>query len=220
MLNQSKGNMYEFITHTFNTVKGECPHNCSYCYMKRWGKLNPIRFDSKELKTNLGKGNFIFVGSSCDLFSNNIHNEWIMDTLRHREKYPENKYFFQSKNPERFMNFIDIVNKSSFCCTIETNHQYPEIMQNSPKICERVFWSREISDIIPVYITIEPILDFDVDVFAAMLSLIKPIQINIGSDSGNNKLPEPSKDKILSLISELEKFTIVHKKKNLQRLLK
>ena len=59
-LNKSTGNMYEFITHTWNTIKGECPHGCSYCYMKRWGKQPPVHFDEKELKTDLGKNNFIF----------------------------------------------------------------------------------------------------------------------------------------------------------------
>jgi DNA repair photolyase len=58
-LNTSTGNMYSFVTHTWNTVKGECHHDCSYCYMKRWGKQKPVRFDKKELKTDLGKDNFI-----------------------------------------------------------------------------------------------------------------------------------------------------------------
>jgi molybdopterin converting factor small subunit len=34
-------------------------------------------FDEKELKTDLGKGNFIFVGSSCDMWAQNIPEEWI-----------------------------------------------------------------------------------------------------------------------------------------------
>lgn len=32
-LNKSKGNMYEFITDTYNIVKGACDFGCSYCYM-------------------------------------------------------------------------------------------------------------------------------------------------------------------------------------------
>ena len=52
-LNKSTGNMYDFITHTWNTIKGECPHECSYCYMSRWGKQPPLHFDEKELKTDL-----------------------------------------------------------------------------------------------------------------------------------------------------------------------
>ena len=45
MLNKvsKNGNMYQFVTHTWNTIKGECPHGCPYCYMKRWGKQKPVR---------------------------------------------------------------------------------------------------------------------------------------------------------------------------------
>ena len=31
-LNVAKGNMYEFVTHTWNPIKGICPHGCKYCY--------------------------------------------------------------------------------------------------------------------------------------------------------------------------------------------
>ena len=100
-LNESTGNMYDFVTHTWNTVKGKCPHDCSYCYMKRWKNQKKIRFDSKELETDLGKGNFIFVGSSCDLFAHDILYEWIIKTMEHLKRF-DNKYLFQSKNPEYF----------------------------------------------------------------------------------------------------------------------
>lgn len=47
-VNKSKGNMY-VEWDTWNVVKGECYHNCSYCYMKRWGNQKPVRLDEKEL---------------------------------------------------------------------------------------------------------------------------------------------------------------------------
>ena len=77
MLNKSAGNMYDWVTHTWNTIKGKCYHSCSYCSIKSIAKrFNSVqkdaRFDSKELKTNLGSGNFIFVGSSNDMFSKDI----------------------------------------------------------------------------------------------------------------------------------------------------
>lgn len=110
-LNISKGNMYEFITHTWNTVKGACYHDCSYCYMKRRGRLNPVRFDQKELKEfdrdmiKYGEGQFIFVGSSCDMFANNILEEWIIDTIKHCDKY-DNRYMFQTKNPKNIRRIL------------------------------------------------------------------------------------------------------------------
>jgi DNA repair photolyase len=222
-LNISKGNMYDFVTHTWNTVKGECFHDCSYCYMKKWGKLKPVRFDKKELKTDLGKGNFIFVGSSCDMFAENIPDEWIRETLLHCSDF-DNKYLFQTKNPERFMNYQDentgIIGKSVICTTIESNRDYPEIMGESPLIEDRVIAMHNISYSMDTYVTIEPIMDFDLDSLSVLIKHCNPVQVNIGADSGNNKLPEPSKDKILSLIKELEKFTKVKLKKNLNRILK
>ena len=222
MLNKSNGNMYDWVTHTWNTVKGECPHGCTYCYMHRWGKQKPVRFDEKELKTDLGTGNFIFVGSSCDMFAKDIPEEWIRKTLHHCEQF-ENKYLFQTKNPERFLDYIDacvITDKSVLCTTIETNLWVPEVMENSPKPYDRALWMRELEGIIKTYVTIEPIMEFNLFVLLNFIEMCHPEQVNIGADSGNNHLPEPPKEKILELIAELERFTIVKQKSNLKRLLK
>lgn len=219
-LNLSKGNMYDFVTHTWNTVKGECYHDCSYCYMKRFGKLNPVRFDNKELKTDLGEGNFIFVGSSCDIFAKDIPEEWINKTLKHCEQ-ANNKYLFQTKNPDRFMDYIHacvITDKSVLCTTIESNRYYPEITRNSPDVFKRAIAMNQVSEIVKTYVTIEPILDFDLDIMVQLIHDCRPEQVNIGADSGNNNLPEPAQDKVLELIDELKKFTVISRKKNLDRL--
>lgn len=214
-LNISKGNMYEFVTHTWNIIKGECFHDCTYCYMKRWGKLNPVRFDKKELNTDLGNGNFIFVGSSCDMWAENIPDEWIFATLCHCNKF-DNSYLFQTKNPHNIRRIL--VPNSHVCVTLETNRHYPEIMRNCPTPEQRVEQMKLIRH--PLYITIEPIMDFDLPVFIEMLKECEPIQVNIGADSGNHKLPEPPLEKVLELVAELEKFTTIHNKSNLGRLLK
>lgn len=215
-LNKSKGNMYEFITHTWNTIKGACEHDCSYCYMKRWGKLNPVRFDEKELKTDLGTGNYIFVGSSCDMFAS-VEYEWILNTLAKCREH-DNKYFFQSKNPFGFDSFIQqnlFPKDSAFCTTIETNRFYKDIMGSTPKPVNRAFH-------LPVnsYITIEPIIDFDLVEFVSILKAANPKQVNIGANTSNIKLPEPNKDKLMQLIEALNEFTTIHNKSNLKRLLK
>ena len=221
-LNKSTGNMYDFITHTWNTVKGECPHGGSYCYMKRWGKQPTLHFDEKELKTDLGKGNFIFVGSSCDMFAESIPYEWIIKTLDYCAQYPENNYFLQTKNPDRFSSFLNELNLNfSICTTLETNRSYGTIMNNCPSPEDRALtlsWIHNCNK----YITIEPIMDFDLPEFIEMIKSCDPVQVNIGADSSpkRNKLPEPPKEKILELITELEKFTTVVQKKNLARLLK
>ena len=53
-LTKSRGNMYPFVTHTWNAIKGIWFHDCPYCYMKKFDGLLPIRFDPKELEVNLG----------------------------------------------------------------------------------------------------------------------------------------------------------------------
>jgi hypothetical protein len=68
-------------------------------------------------------------------------------------------------------------------------------------------------------IAIEPVMDFDAMTFSDMILSCKPEQVNIGADSGNNHLPEPPKEKIIELISELRKFTKVVEKTNLRRLM-
>ena len=214
--------MYEWVTHTWNTVKGECYHDCSYCYVKRWGKLNPVRFDEKELKTDLGGGNFIFVGSSCDMFAKDIPEEWILKTLKHMESF-DNKYLLQTKNPERVLDFIgDVVisDKCTICTTIESDVFYPDIMGRSPRPMDRSIAMGELSEVIKTYVTIEPIMDFNLEHMVRMIRRCNPEQVNIGADSGNNHLPEPPKEKLLALIDELKKFTVIANKRNLNRLLK
>jgi hypothetical protein len=93
-------------------------------------------------------------------------------------------------------------------------------MGRSPKPEERSGYLARFDLIRDTYITIEPIMDFDLNQFLFYLSFPKPKQINIGADSGNNNLPEPSKEKLLALIDKLKKFTVIDQKHNLTRLLK
>ena len=216
-LNQSKGNMYDFISHTWNTIKGECPHGCTYCYMHRWGKLNKARFDKKELKTDLGSGNFIFVGSSCDMFAKGIPREWVIETLDHCKKFPGNKYLFQTKNPSA-INDNYLPANSVVCTTIETNRHYEDIMKDSPPPFIRGCGMLCID--VPKYVTIEPVMDFDFDLMLELIISTNAVQVNIGADSGGNNLPEPSKEKLLNFIMVLKEYTTVVEKKNLKRLLK
>ncbi|MCK9577784.1 MAG: hypothetical protein M0R51_17895 [Clostridia bacterium] len=225
-LNVSKGNMYEFVTHTWNAIKGKCPHECSYCYMHRWGKQPELHLDEKELKTNLGSGNYIFVGSSCDMFAGVIPSDWIFRTLEHCNKYQGNKYFFQSKNPYVMKRFIEMgiadyyefMKTCSVCTTIETNRFYPKIMGNAFHPESRDWIGKFL--FAKKYVTIEPILDFDLPEMVELIKRCNPEQVNIGADSGHNNLPEPPKEKVIQLIEELQKFTVINNKKNISRLLK
>ena len=219
-LNIAKGNMYDFVTHTWNTIKGACPHDCSYCYMKRWGTLKPVRFDEKELKTDLGEGNFIFVGSSCDIFAEFIDQYWVTSTLAKCSLYAGNKYLFQSKDVfgmSCFMGCMHPVN-SVICTTIETNRIYRPIMGHAPSPENRAKYMQSFLAY-KKYVTIEPIMDFDLEPMVELIKRCDPEQVNIGADSGNNHLPEPPLEKVMELLDRLSGFTTIAKKNNLQRLL-
>ncbi len=221
-LNESKGDMYAFVSHTFNTIKGRCYHDCSYCYMKQYGEQKPIRFDKKELKTDLGEGNFIFVGSSCDMWAEDVPEEWILETLDHCNRF-DNKYLFQSKNPRRMLEFQSrrrpyIKPNSILGTTIESDKIYSE-MGNAPTPEKRAFALNLLSQYFKTMVTIEPVMDFNPITLGNLIHLCHPEWVNIGGDSKGHKLPEPTADTIRMLIDNLESNGIEVKfKRNLKRL--
>ena len=216
-LRESEGNMYDFVSHTFNGIKGRCPHDCEYCYMKQFPQ-NEVRLDEKALKLDLGTDNFIFVGSSCDMFAEDIPIEWIKKVLDYCSTF-KNKYLFQSKNPERMYKMLkDFTRPIVFGTTIETNRLYKQLGK-TPSVMERAKWMRLLNEMGETMITIEPIMDFDTEELTAIMKEAKPTWINIGADSKGHNLPEPSKEKILELVAELEKFTEIRKKHNMERIL-
>lgn len=228
MLNKQKGNMYGFVTHTWNTIKGSCPHDCAYCYMKRWGGLKTARFDETELRTNLETWNTIFVGSSCDMWADQFPDEWIYRTLEHCRNYDFNRYFFQTKNPKRFLEFLDFLpHLTTLCTTVETNKDCL-IGNGIPSPRKRLASLRAIRErktnslhepIYGIHVTIEPVMDFDVEEMFDLIVKCVPDQVNIGADSGGNKLPEPSPRKVRELINALNGYTKIYLKPNLKRLL-
>jgi DNA repair photolyase len=218
------GNMYEGVV-TWNPLAGECPHKCSYCSthsLMRYPVIKAkysgeLRLDYKALNKNLGSGKIIFVCAQNDLFQHYIPEHWIHEVFNQCKKF-NNTYLFQTKNPERFIPVIkEFPTKTILCTTIETNRIYPQ-MGNTPRPDQRSYAMNCISEF-PKQVTIEPIFDFDLDELVLLIKMANPDQVNIGADSKNNHLPEPSKEKLLALIDELQKFTTIARKTNLARLL-
>lgn len=212
-LNKQSGNMYDFVTHTWNPIKGKCPHECSYCYMKRF-KVGELRLDDKCLKDNLGAGNNIFVGSSTDMFANEVPSDWIARVLNYCASYPKNTYLFQTKNPERFGKF-SFPDNSTFGTTIESNRDHK--ISKAPILSLRIQAMYSVPST-NIMISIEPILDFDLETMRRWVCEIMPEFVSIGADSKGSNLPEPSPEKVEALITELKKFTEVKIKDNLKRL--
>lgn len=216
MLNKTKGNMYDWVTHTWNPIKGKCSHDCEYCYMKIFPQ-KLIRLDEKELQENLGEGKIIFVGSSTDMWAKDVPNEWIRKVLTKCRNYEGNTYIFQTKAPYRFWKFSgEYPRNTIFGTTLETNRDTKQYSKAGPpysRVSNMQDWFMKRK-----FVTIEPIMDFDLEPFVKMIKAIQPEWVNIGADSKNHNLPEPPREKIDALIKELQKFTIIKKKYNLERL--
>ena len=223
MLNPRKGDMYKFVNYTWNPIKGKCLHDCSYCYMKQINpNANPPRLAEYELNTDLGCGRSIFIGSSTDMFAEDIPSEWIARVLdycyQNRNMLLPNAYLLQSKNPKRFLEFINhpIMERVIFCTTIETNRFYPEIMNKAPRIEERVEAMEKIARLgRPTMVTAEPLIQFDHEEMVSFIRKCKPKLVNIGRNSCRRTvLPEPAQEEVRLLIAELESFTKVNVKDN------
>lgn len=230
-LNISKGNMYDFVTHTWNPIKGRCYHDCAYCYMKKNGKiLPPIYFDDTELKGIFQRDQLVFIGSSNDVFANEIPSDWItrildfcLEATSYQKEGRKTHFWLQTKNPARILEFVNHPLLQSkrcvVCTTLETNRHYPEIMNNAPTPKERAEAVARIAELgITTYVTIEPIMDFDIDEFVELIKMCKPEQVNIGANTYKEvQVPQPIDGQILiSLILQLLSFTKVKIKKNLK----
>lgn len=218
MLKKSVGNMYEFVTHMWGPIRGRCKHDCSYCYMKKW-PLPPLHIDEKDLKTNLGEGNFIFVCHTIDLFADDVPSEWIKRVLERLTAYPKNRYLLQSKNPKRFLDFLDkCPDDVLFGTTIETNRDI-YVESKAPSYIERAKALGELYALgLETMVTIEPIFDFDLDELVDLVITANPAWVNIGADSKGHKLPEPSREKVKNLIEVLREKTKIKLKRNLKRI--
>ena len=100
----------------------------------------------------------------------------------------------------------------------KTNRDYHGI--NKAPIPQERFMAMTYLENIPKMVSIEPIMDFDLDVMMRWIEEIKPEFVSIGADSKGHNLPEPPPDKVKELIQGLKCFTIVKVKNNLNRILK
>ena len=126
---------------------------------------------------------------------------------------------FQSKNPRRMYYLRSFMPpRIVLGTTIETNRLYPEIMGNAPKVLDRAWdlYKSETQD----FITIEPIMDFDLKRLVSIINIVQPAWVNIGANTNSKvKLPEPAPGKVKDLIEALSEFTEVKVKPNLGRLM-
>jgi hypothetical protein len=186
----------------------------------------------EEFKVNYGSGSTIFIEHMNDLWAKEVPGEIIKRVLAHCCTWPDNTYVFQTKNPMRYGTFYfpdaPILNSLLFppnCIlgiTIETNRTIEGISE-APTPEQRY---RDFMDVchlfgnrIKKFLTIEPVLAFDLGVFTRWIADIKPDFLNLGADSKSHGLPEPTVKDIMALVDRLhENGADLREKHNLKRL--
>lgn len=225
ILNTKNGTrMFNIISKTWNPVTG-CIHNCIYCWARKFaltklkntkkyrdGFLPKIHEEEFNVKFNSG---VVFVSDMGDLFNNEVPREWIIKVIDHIKKFPNTYFLFLTKNPGRYKEFLPYFPKNAILgATIETNKDELFIKQyisNAPLPSLRYEAMKEL-DWELKFISIEPILDFDLYTFVKWIKEINPFMVYVGYDNYNNKLPEPRVEKTLRLINKLSEFTLVIRK--------
>jgi hypothetical protein len=222
----------------WSPLRGACPHKCSYCYVKsgRCAHLyeGPLHLSERQMEQPLWTSRLqadatamkfdrpvIFVEHRNDLWAKDVPEEIIRRVLLRCLIHDKIRYVFQTKNPARyfhFLNTMEIPEGSLLGCTIETNRDIPPTISLAPQPTAR-HAALMLSRLHP-FITIEPVMDFDIEKFLAMICEIKPPFVNIGADSKRHHLREPSKGKLMALIGQLTGAGIeIREKHNLERLL-
>jgi len=225
---EKKNNMYELSVKQWNPFVG-CEHDCIYCkssfqrQLKRWAKgqgdcpecanFEPHYRHSPRLEQKLPKTKymqFIFTCSSGDIvFCSTEYLERIITRIRSE---PDRTFLVQSKDPSTFNRVIFLKNVI-LGTTLETNKdKLCEGTSKAPKPSQRYKDFVKVDHLLKM-VTIEPVIDFDLDVMTDWIENINPCMVWLGYDSGKNKLPEPELEKVKNLHWELAKkgFVVVLK---------
>jgi hypothetical protein len=214
--------MFPFITQTWNPLGGECIHGCSYCWAQKMAKqyamkkyIGSPRLFKKELERTFKKTDFVFVCDMTDWLAEWVPEEEIQ-TIIDIMASSEATFLSLTKNPGRY-GYFKWPKNVVLGCTIETNRNDP-IIGYAPCREYRMSWMDELFPEVEnqLFLSIEPILDFDLESFALHIAKIHPKFVAIGYDNYNNGLPEPSLAKTLHLIALLEDARIKVYRKTLR----
>lgn len=236
----TKGNMYAWLDKVYNPIRG-CTNGCPYCYLK---SLKRIKIDKPTLCAErmfpkyFGYGQHIGLCLTGDLFCSGIPDEWIkaiISVMNTTEKInalysrPSNTYYIQTKSIDRLAYLISVESIDRTMLdgrfvvigtTIETNRNV-EYEGGCLQPQKRLPAMKYISKYYRTFITLEPLMAFDMDPLLDMVKIMNPRFVNIGLDSKGNNLPEPTKEDIYNLIWYLAKMEIpvIRLKANLGRIL-
>ncbi len=221
-----------------NVLHG-CTMQCSYCNVRslvekrlkdapKYARGMEPGLAERELSKGFKPGEWVFVGYMGDVACQPDRNvDLVMERIRNM---PEVNFYFQSKSPQIFVDWITRSGGAfpppnvTFGTTLETNRQTGAVSKAPPPIArfEAMVILRNMGW--RLMVSVEPVMDFDLTTLAFWLLYLEPDYIFLGADNYNNGLPEPSSDKLRSLISAIKSLpnpgTTLIQKPGLERLLR
>lgn len=218
---------------TWNVFTG-CGYRCVYCWAMRMiekGRLknSPKYHDGfkphwhpQEMRKRFTKDDFVFISSLGDIsFATPEQIKEIVEYIRHSPA----TFLFQSKNPGCFHEIIrwcEPPENIYFGTTMETNRETVVAGCLSGAPCEYArfeqIWTLPWKN---KFISIEPIMNFDVGGILGWIAQIKPQIVEVGADNYACGLDEPPWEKVEALLKGLKEFVPhVIEKEGLERLKK
>lgn len=223
--------MFKSINKTWNVYVG-CRHECTYCnarkaaetrfrHIPRYQDGFTPKLVEEELRRRFKPGQFIFVAYMGDIaFA--TREEFLRILARIRE-FPETLFLIQTKNPRQLNAWwldwsILLPANAHLGTTIETNRNHR--LSKAPLPYERFIQLAGYP--IPhdrKFLSIEPIMDFDLEPLISWVRIIKPEIVEVGADNYHNNLPEPPWWKVEGLLKKLREICPrVEEKEGLERL--
>jgi len=205
--------MFKTVSRTWNVFKG-CLFECTYCNARKMAETRlkdypryrdgfTPRLVMEELSRRFHPGEFIFVGYMGDIsFATADEVGFILaQTI---EFFSETSFLLCSKNPAVYFSWeLAFPDNLYLGTTIETNRDYG--LSKAPPPLERFRAMAELQHA-RKFVSVEPVMDFDLEVMTRWLSEIKPDIVEIGADNYHNHLPEPSWEKVETLLESLRGF--------------
>ena len=226
---KSESHMYA-AAKTWSPFKG-CKFDCAYCIpsfqqqAKRQKHLcsKCYAYTPHTHPDRLGKipsSEIVFVCGNGDLsFCKSSFVKRIIQAIK--DKGGNQTFYLQSKEPKCFKPFLKMLPKNVILVTtLETNRDkgYRKISK-APRPSKRFKQFKALKYPRKV-VTIEPVLDFDVEIFSKWIKRIKPEYVWLGFNSRDKQvsLPEPSPEKMAAFVKAVSKAKIPIKGKHLRGL--
>jgi len=221
-----KSRMYADVK-TWNPFNG-CLFDCVYCrpsfqaQAKRQARncmecYHYVPHSHPERLDDIPSAETVFVCGNGDISF--CIEEYTESIIQRVGRYPKKTFYFQSKRPDYFKPFLSqFPSNVILVTTLETNwDQGYRIISKAPIPSKRYEQFRSL-DYPRKVVTIEPVMDFDLDIFAGWIVDIKPEHVWIGFNSKPNQvqIPEPSKSKVLEFIELLKAQDIEVRGKDLR----